>query len=426
MKITAVVSEFNPFHKGHEYILKKARDMTGADFVIALMSGNFVQRGEPALFDMGIRTRAALLNGADAVFELPPQFSLSSAEGFAEGAVGILNKLGVDHMAFGSECGDIESLKKAAAVLSEEDDGYRTVLKEKLKEGAAFPAAREAAFFSCIKGSNDKNKEELTQILREPNNILAIEYLKALNKTGSSINPVTAVRVGSAYHDVSSSGSAYSAESIRKMIFCPDPSFNELPSIFPELEYISFALRDTGAVHRDSLTPLLLYKLLSPGLKAALRKAAVSGDLSSRIIKNRDFSGTFTEFTELIKTKNITYTAVSRHLLHLILNMDYESLPPSDICRNIDYVRLLGFRQDAGELFSGLKKHSMDMTILGNSSDIRNYLSVSGEKKCACSPHRTFLEENLRIDRIYNILRNDKKRREHPLPPEISRRIITL
>jgi len=426
MKITAVVSEFNPFHKGHEYILERARAKTGADFVIALMSGNFVQRGEPALFDMGIRTEAALINGADAVFELPPQFSLSSAEGFATGAVCILNKLGIDHMVFGSECGDIKSLKEAAAVLSEENDVYRTVLKEKLKEGASFPAAREAAFFACIKGSNDQNKEELTKILREPNNILAVEYLKALKKSGSLICPVTEVRVGSPYHDAASSGPAYSAESIRKMLINPDPSFKKLLSLFPELEYISSALRDTGAVQRDSLTPLLLYKLLSNGLRESMRKAGVPGDLSGRILKYRDFSGTFSEFTELIKTKNITYSAVSRNLLHLILDMDYESHPLSDICSNIDYVRLLGFRRDAGELFPELKKRCGDMTILGNSSDIRNYLSRTDKEKGEDPGGRTFLEENLRIDRIYNILRKDIIRREHPLPPEISRRIITL
>ncbi|MCR4589484.1 MAG: nucleotidyltransferase family protein [Lachnospiraceae bacterium] len=415
-KIAAVISEFNPFHPGHSYIAEKARELTGADVVIALMSGNFVQRGEPAVFDMGVRTEAALSNGYDIVFELPPQFALSSAEGFAGGAVNILDSLGVDFLVFGSECGDLQKLKAAADILADESDAYKTALRDSLKAGNSFPSARESAVFACFSASSDLSAAELHEILHNPNNILAVEYLKALRSGGSGITPFTVQRINSSYHagkdNVKCEEFAYSAESIRKILSSglTDPGREIMP------EYIVKAVKTHGTVCCDSLTPLLLYKLLSDELEISLDKAAVPEDLSRRIVNNRNFSGSFSEFCELIKTKNITYTAVSRHLLHIILDMDYRSV---SLCP--DHIRLLGFTGRGEKGLSALKTRSK-LTILSNSSDINAYLKNDGG---SIAPEQTaFLKTSLRIDQSYNILRDSKKRKEHPLPPEISRRMV--
>ncbi len=404
MKITAVIAEFNPFHKGHKYILDKAREDTGADYVIVLMSGNFVQRGEPAVFDMGVRINAALRNGSDAVFELPPQFALSSAEGFASGAVSILNKLCIDHIVFGSETGDMAALDRVSSVLSEESPEYRSVLKDRLKSGDPFPAAREAAVKACISDELGPDSEILKKILREPNNILALEYLKALKRSDSSIIPVAAERIGSGYHAGDSYDSSYSAEGIRNRIF----------------------RKKSAAVHRDSLTPLLLYKLLSPGLNEALRISLVPRDLQKRIINYKDQILSFSEFCSLLKTRNITYTAVSRHLIHLILDMDYLSSGLSEMIRNIDYLRLLGFRTASRGLFSELKKRGHKIDILGNSTDINNYLKNTKDGSRDGIRKVGFLETHLRIDQSYNILKSDNIKREQSLIPEIIRQPVIL
>ena len=440
MKITAVIAEFNPFHKGHKYIIDKAREETEADIILVLMSGNFVQRGEPAIFDMGVRAETALKNGADFIFELPPFIALSSAEGFASGGVALLNKLGADSMVFGSECADISALSATACILSEESPGFKNVLQKHLRSGDPFPAAREAAVKACIHDNYSLNSANLREILHEPNNILALEYLKALKKTGSMITPHTVRRINSSYHDEAqmtafpahssegrNPGSLYCAESLRNLIFSknidPFDSFSGLPSE-AFLKSIINAMEYKGAVHRDSLTAILLYKLLSDDLLACLEKAAVPHDLIKRIINNRNFSGTFSEFCSLLKTRNITFTAVSRHLLHMILNMDYASLPLLRMINNTDYIRLLGFSRSAEGFFPELRKRS-GLMILSNSSDIKAYFK---EQPSAAARLKT----HLRIDQTHAILKYDssgnrdcqQKRKQHPLLPEISRRLI--
>ncbi len=446
MKIAGIIAEFNPFHKGHEYLIKKTREETGADHVIALMSGNFVQRGEPAIFDMGVRTEMALKGGTDAVFELPPHISLSSAEGFALGSVYILDKLGADILYFGSECGDIRMLSYVADFLTTETEEFRKKLRLGLKSGMSFPAAREAALLGMLNETgSDLDTEKLHFLLQNPNNILGIEYLKALKRLGSSMTPGTVRRINSPYHEndnfntypVAQDPAAmseentidnsekwmYSAEAVRKKIT---------------------AKKESGAVSRDALSPFLLYTLLSEDLKDRLIHAGVPEDLLNRIIKNRYFTGSFTEFCEILKKKNITYTAVSRCLLRLILKVrpfsvgalrsdpsgalrsdpsgalrsDLSGGLPSDpegyvngVCP--DYIRLLGFRENAKKALRELKRRS-ELKIISNSSDIKKYKSIH--------PKQNLLSDSLRIDRHYELLRDGVSDPSLPLTPEPSPR----
>ncbi len=408
MLTAGIVTEFNPFHRGHKYLIDKVREEIRPDLLIVCMSGNFVQRGEPALFDMGARTEDALKNGVDLVFELPPEVSTSSAEGFALGAVSVFKHLGTDILCFGSESGDIKEFELINSVISEGKDEFDSVLRTGLQKGLSYPAAGEAATAALLKGKLKKNRADLHNFLQNPNNILGLEYIKAIHALGSNLKAHTVKRINSSYHDPGDGETFFSAESIRNSISSGSIYENALNDLS---ERMISLLETYGPVFRDSLTTPLLFALQSEDLEERLVRLSFPEDLMNRVLKNRDHTGSFSGFCTLLKRKNITYTAVSRHLLHLILNISpYDKKPPK-------YVRLLGFRKDAKKHLNSLKKRS-DLKILTNSSDIKSFLSED--------PGDTSLSSHLRIDRCYELLRSEEKRREHPLPPEIARKIIIV
>lgn len=190
IKTAGIIAEYNPFHNGHQYQIEEIRRQTGADFVIAAMSGDFVQRGEPAIFDKYTRTRMALCGGADLVVELPALFATSSAEDFAACGVSLLGSLGTDFLCFGSESGNLSHLQKAAEILSEESAIWQPLLQTYLKQGETYPSARSLAVAELT------GDPGLSTLLATPNNILAVEYLKALKQQRSSMIPVTIRRRG--------------------------------------------------------------------------------------------------------------------------------------------------------------------------------------------------------------------------------------
>jgi predicted nucleotidyltransferase len=207
MKVVGLITEYNPFHNGHKYHIEEARRITGADYVVAVMSGDFVQRGVPAIIDKYSRTRMALNNGVDLVLELPVCYATGSAEYFAHGAVAVLNALGVvDYLCFGSEAGEIELLQKATELIYSAPASFDDLLKAYLKEGLNYPAARQKAL-EAVTGSlsPDNNRPDdnnaLIKVFTEPNNILGIEYLKAIHDLSASMQPVTIRREVAHYHE---------------------------------------------------------------------------------------------------------------------------------------------------------------------------------------------------------------------------------
>ena len=414
MKIAGIISEFNPFHRGHEYLIRKTKEETGAEYVIALMSGNFVQRGEPAVFDMGLRTEMALKGGADAVFELSPTVSLSSAEGFAQGGVRLCQDLGVDILSFGSESGDLNTLSKIAEILAFESDEYKEKLRSALKEGMSFPAAREKALSDNRELQDEGlNPAILHEILQNPNNILGIEYIKGLKRIKSPIICHTTGRIGSPYHenvDISVNSVDISPEDAEKSLFSAESIRNRLYNNRVPEDYMGYM--KYGTVSRDALTSPLLFMLNSVNLEEKMQKCGVPEDLSRRILNNRGFNGSFSEFCELLKTRNITFTSVSRSLLRLIL--DTKAYEPAD---SLNYIRLLGFRKASKKALSEISSRS-GLSIISNSSDINTYINEH--------PDDTLLQDSLRIDRHYELLRDEDKRREYPLSPEISREIVII
>ena len=218
MKICGIVAEYNPFHNGHLYHVEKTKEQTGAEAVVCVMSGNFIQRGLPALFDKWTRTKMAIQNGVDLVIELPVCYATASAEYFAQGSISLLDSLNVvDTLSFGNSCNDIKILKRIANVLYLEPEGYKKELQKEIKRGVSYPIARSNALTTFLKKEFDE--KTLTDILLDSNNILGIEYLKALLYCNSNIEPVAIERKGGNYNSVYVDGNICSATAIREMLY---------------------------------------------------------------------------------------------------------------------------------------------------------------------------------------------------------------
>ncbi len=365
MKVVGVVAEYNPFHKGHAYHIQKAKELTGSDYCIVVMSGDYTQRGVPAMIDKYSRAQMALLNGADMVFELPVRFATSSAEGFATSAISILNATGiVTDLCFGSECGDVTKLTKIAKVLLEEPEEYKEVLKRELKNGHSYPVARNMA----LQGLDCWDFDSL-KILSMPNNILGIEYIKALLKTNSTMKPVTVKRKGNNYNDCSLSELYSSALAIRSSIASTENLeniYSDVPKnvyeIMKEKQNISFPIVP------DDFSEMLHYKLLSEKETGFTEYIDVNADLSDRIAKNVYQYKNYESFCDLLKTKNMTYTRISRCLLHILLDLKTkENIMPS-------YLRILGLNTRAGDLSKALKENC-SLPLISKLADAKKQLS---------------------------------------------------
>ena len=321
MKIAAIISEYNPFHKGHAYQIEKTREAAGATHIIALMSGNFVQRGLPAIIDKYRRAEMALLGGADLVLELPVVYALSSAEFFAEGSVRILNSLhGVDLLSFGSEEGELLKLDRIAKILATEPYEYQNILKKHLSEGYSFPKARNEALMELLPDIS-------MDFIQSPNNILGIEYMKALYRTDSSMKPFTVKRAGKGYHDEDLEDQVFaSATALRKTLYQNIPLHGHVPE--PVDQYMKRLSQEKYPfVSLDDFTDLLKYRLITNGHTLSNIPEANEG-LDQRIqdIFRRCAFDSIDQYIDEIKTKRYTRTRISRILLQFLLGMDSYAL----------------------------------------------------------------------------------------------------
>lgn len=348
MKIAAVIAEYNPLHNGHLYQLDTIRETVGADYIVIVMSGDFVQRGEPAVIDKYARCRIALECGADAVFELPVYFALASAEYFAQGAVSLLDKLGVvDVLHFGSECGDIRLLCECADIIADETDDYKQMLNMHLKAGKSFPHARSEA----VKAVSPSYKKETADIFSSPNNILALEYIKALKQQKSAITPLTLKRKGADFHsDILSDNHFASATAIRKSL--SELQENSLSSLAGHVPNACLeTLKKNTLLFQNDFSQILLYKLLQTAdFDGGFSHFYDIGAELSNVIASNVMNFTSLEtFAHLCKSKNLTYTRVCRALMHILLDMTQENadlLKQNDYC---SYARLLGFKSENGK-----------------------------------------------------------------------------
>lgn len=353
MKTAAVIAEYNPFHNGHAWQLSKIRELASPDYIVVVLSGDYVQRGTPAILDKYSRAEMALRCGADLVLELPLAASCGSAQRFAEGAAAILDGLGaVDELWFGSEAGTEAPFLTLPGILLEEPESYQRALKDALRNGISFPAARLQALEQYLSGSPENHKAAeaasalaaaggIRSFLSSPNNILGLEYCLALRQRGSSIRPRTLPRIGSSYHQAELSATFSSATAIRRALLHTgaDAVRGQMPEeIFPLLER---ARKSSGLLTEDDFSLPLKYQLLKETPESLTRYLDVSSDLAARICNCLNNFSSFSQFAELLKTRNITRTAVNRALLHILLGLTAKD---SEAAAAPAFARMLGLR----------------------------------------------------------------------------------
>ena len=366
MSAVGIIAEFDPFHDGHAYLIREARKLTGADHVVVAMSGDFVERGEPAVFDKFERARAAVRGGADVVFELPTAYATSGAKIFSEAGVRLLSATGVvDSICFGSECGDIETLCRASELLDNESKEFKNALLKYQKEGDSYPKAREKALLDL------GVSEDLVRVMREPNNILGIHYISAISNCCPGLKPFTVKRKGAGYHDRNTTGDGFkSASEIRAGIFektagnragmvertdgkrtgtVEDGAGNDSKKLNKEL--INY---ENCPICADDFSQVLFARLLSLTPEQLARFADVTEPLSRAVMNHREKSMSFSERVSEVKSKNNLYTSVSRALLHVVLDMKEEIRPETGDLR-IPYLRLLAFRESSSVLLRKMR-----------------------------------------------------------------------
>ena len=368
-KVLGIIAEYNPFHNGHLYHLKESKKATGAEYTVAIISGNFTQRGSTSIIDKWKKTEMALQNGVDLIIELPVLYSISSSENFAEGSIKILNSLGIiDFLSFGSETSDIKILNNFANILYDEPKEYKKILSNYLDTGLSFPKARENALLEYIKNSEDVNTnfDNYKNILSSPNNILGIEYLKALKKYKSSIKPVCIKRSGADYNssDISINTSIASATAIRELI--KNKNFNTIKTVMPEKSYSILAdCINSGCIIPDlnCFEKEIIYVLRKMSIEEIANLPDVSEGLEFLIKKAVNSCNTLTELLNTIKSKRYTITRLQRILLYALLDISKKDMKLS---KEVDspYIRVLGFNDNGKKLISKIMDKNPNQPLI--------------------------------------------------------------
>jgi len=387
--------ECNPFHNGHSYFLKKAKEISGAQYCVAVISGDYVQRGEPACFSKELRTKALLQNGADLVLELPVAFSTGSAEYFARAGLALLDKLGcIDALCFGSEYGQIDLFQKAARLLTDTtmtatDSPYQQLLSKLLKDGKSYPAARYEALVTL------SDCQEILPLLEKPNNILGLEYCQALLLQNSNIKPITFCREGAGYHDLTNNAVFASASGIRKaMVETPEniAFLGHIPDNCHSL--YQDALSSNQFITGNEFSLLLAKQILFSNTEKLATYQDVTADLAQKLCSLGTKCNTFTSYCDALKSKNYTYTRISRALLHIILEITKESVENQVAMDYVSYARILGFCKDSSELLSHMKECTC-IPLISKLADAPKILSPESFMQ---------LQQTLSASHLYNVL----------------------
>lgn len=360
-KVLGIVCEYNPFHNGHLYHIIQSKKLTGADYTIAIMTGNFAQRGDVSLVDKWSKAEMALLAGVDLVIELPVIYSVSSAENFAEGAVKILNSLKiVNNISFGSETRDINLLDRIAEVLYNEPKEFQTILSHELSKGISYPKARENALMMYL---NDVRR--FANVLSSPNNILGVEYLKALRKTKSNILPVCIPRVGAGHNDTTYSKNIASATLVRNLV-----NTNKYDS----LEFKRLVPLTTGSILSENIKKghiisglhvfekEIIYTLRRMSILEIANLPDVSEGLEYKIKQAANSCNSLIEFYNIVSSKRYTQTRISRILVYALLGITRKDM---QLSKSISpYVRVLGFNNAGKKLLSMISEANPKLPLI--------------------------------------------------------------
>lgn len=373
MNLLGLIVEYNPFHNGHKYHLEKSKEITNATHTVAIMSGSFLQRGEPALFDKYTRAEMAVKNGVDLVIELPTLYACQSAEIFSHGAVATLNSLNcVNSLCFGSEEGNIDILQTISEILVKEPSDFKITLKNFLDEGIVFPVARSKALYEYIKNNHllELSEDKLQQVLNSSNNILGIEYIKSLIKLNSSIKPYTITRIASKYNSTDIESNICSATAIRNSLkdntdlklienVVPLHTFNEInhkinTNFNPVFDYMFYDLLSSTIIRDvDNLTKYF----------------EVNEGIENKIYSNVFTSKNLEELINSTKSKRYTMTKIKRTLNNILLGINRDDVIKVKDLDRVPYIRILAFNNKGREIIKKIKTSS-DIEIITKFSKI--------------------------------------------------------
>lgn len=357
MKISGIIVEYNPLHNGHIFHINKTKELTNSDLIIAVMSGNFNQRGIPSIIDKWTKTKLALQNGVDIVIELPAVYALSSAEFFSQGAVSLLNSLGVvDSICFGSEAGNVHLLDDIAQTLVQEPSEYKLLLRKELDKGLLFPKARSLALIDYLSSRTDYTKDNLTEQLNSSNNILGIEYIKSLKHLNSSIKPYTLKREGGSYNSLNLNSIFSSATSIRRALK-DNSDLHHLKSHVPysvHEELLTLSKEDYTFPFEDMMYPYIKYKGLTSRNNHFQEIPDCSEGLHNKILSSLSISDNYDACISSIKSKRYTYTRISRILCQYFLGFyNYDIVNMRKL--PCPYARILGFTAAGSTALKSIK-----------------------------------------------------------------------
>lgn len=383
MKAVGLVTEYNPFHNGHLYHLNKAMDLTGADISVAVMSGDFVQRGEPAVLDKYTRASMALNSGVNLVVELPVNYAVSSAESFAAGALKVLDYIKADSIAFGSESGNIERLSKLAHILCDNEDTLYKEISKYTANGISYAAARQ----KVVEKLTDK---DTAAMLTSSNNILAVEYLKAIIKNNYAIKPYTIKRQGDDYNDTDIRSDYASATALRGNL-----KADNISKYIPVKAGLILS-SNTNYIYSDDITEALFTRLLdilfassydkNVFIENVMKYPDVNKEIAGRLYKsamdmitrtvphragskdNEAFS--FGSLCEHIKTKEVPLSRIKRALVRITLGLDKKHMEKYS---NAPYIRVLGFDKKGQEYLSYIRK-TVEVPLITKTADYKEML----------------------------------------------------
>ena len=389
-KVLGIVCEYNPFHNGHLYHLEELKKITGSNYSIAIMSGNFTQRGSTAIIDKWSRTETALKAGIDLVIELPTLYAISSAENFADGAIHILDSLKiVDYVGFGAETSDIDVLDNIADVLYNEPRAYKTLLSHELNKGISFPKARENALLIYL-----NNIRKYVNVVSAPNNILGIEYIKALKKYKSIIKPISIARFEAGHNDLSYHSNIASGTTIRNII--KNGNFDILRRLVPESTYsiLMDNIKQTHIVPDLSVFERqIFYNLRKMSIEEIRNLPDVTEGLEFSIKKAANSCNSIYEFLNIIKSKRYTSTRLQRILLYSLLGITKKDIELSK--KVTPYIRVLGLNNKGKFMISEIAKANPKLEII---TSVKRFLDNSNNKNL-----KTMLNKDIFATDVYTL-----------------------
>lgn len=392
MQAVGIIVEYNPFHNGHFYHVQQSKKKTGADCVVAVMSGHFLQRGEPALVSKWARTKMALAGGADLVIELPFAFAAQQADLFASGAMSILAALNVDSFCFGSENGDIQTFLEAEHFYRIHEEQVSSHVQHALKEGMSYPKAMSLAL---KKVGESKQLLDLSQ----PNNILGYAYIKAMIQHHYTMSPHTIARIESHYHDETlSSSTVTSATSIRKALFSENADLQVINRYMPESteRYLHDYASTYGLYHQwEHYFPYLKYTLLSIDPERLQDIYGIEEGIEYRLLHYIKQSRTFSEFMQSIKNKRYTWTRLQRMCVHILTHTTKNQMETTLKERTAAYIRLLGMSKK-GQAYLKEQKKKLHLPLVSTVSKF----------------HHPQLEQDIKATNVYSSALNEPAQSE--------------